>query len=68
MLRRERFHTVQREHHLCVDRLFTPQGAVVVEDGDALGHGNEVRAAHRGHPGDKTRDRVLRAAAVPRLE
>ena len=45
MLRRERLHAVEREIQLNGHRLLAPERAVVVERGDALGHGHEISRA-----------------------
>lgn len=62
MLRRERFHAIQREDHLDVHRLFRPERAVVVEYGDALRDWNVVRPMFYRHSGNEVSNRFL---AVP---
>ncbi len=49
-------HPVEGEEELEVHRLLSPQRAVVVEDGDALGRGHEVRAAGIGDPRRRSRE------------
>ena len=44
MLRRQRLDAVEREGELEIHRLLAPQRAVVVEHGDALGGGHEIRS------------------------
>jgi len=68
MLRRECLDAIEREGELHVDRLFSPERAVVVERGDALGRRHELRAAVPGHAGDEVDNRGLRGAVVPRRQ
>ena len=65
MLRRQRLHAVERKSELEIHRLLGPERAVIVEGGDALVDGHEVRAALRGHLGDEIGDGFLDRAVVP---
>ena len=68
MLGRERLDPIEGEECLEVDGLLGPQGAVVVEDGDALGGQHEVRRAGRPHCCHESHDRLLRSAFIPRWQ
>jgi hypothetical protein len=59
---------VEREGKLEIDGLLGPQRAVIVEDGDALRHVDEVGVALRGHPRDKIQNGLPRRPFVPRRE
>ncbi len=66
VLWRERLDPVEGESDLKVDWLFRPERAVVVERGDPLGDGHEVRSAFPRHATDEVENRVLRRDVVPR--
>lgn len=55
-----------REEELHLQGLFAPERAVVVEGGDALGRGEEVRAAGISHAPDEIEDEVLGRAGPPK--
>jgi hypothetical protein len=61
----QRLHPVQREQSLEIQRLLGPQGAVVVEHGDALGRWNVIGALPVGHLLYERQDGLLRLAVVP---
>ena len=65
MQRRERLDTIERKEKLEVERLLAPERAVVVEGGDALGGGHEVRRSFARHALDKRDDRLPGRAVVP---
>ncbi len=65
VLGRERLHPIEREGDLDVDRLLGPQRAVVIESGDALRGGHEVRASLRSDARHEADDGLLRRAVVP---
>src|SRR3546814_16258803 len=56
---------VEGEKELEVDRLLRPEGAVVVEDGDALLHRHEAAAAFRRHVLDERDNRGFGRTLVP---
>ena len=68
MLRRERLHAIEREVELNGHRLLAPERAVVVEDGDALRNGHEIRRTRRRDLRDKVDDGFLRRTIVPRRQ
>ena len=68
MLWRERFDAVEDENRLEIQRLFGPERAVVVEDGDAFGGRNEVRRAVLRHLLDEGEDGFLRCGVIPRRQ
>ena len=68
MLRRQRFHPIEREKELEVHRLLTPERAVVVEGRDALVRWNEVGRTFLGNLRDEFSDGFLRRAVVPRRQ
>ena len=68
VLRRERFHPIERERDLHVDGLLGPERPVVVEHGDALRRRHEIGSALARHALDELDDRPLRSALVPRRE
>src|SRR6185312_2467984 len=56
---------VERKSELEIERLLAPQGAVIIEHGDALlGRHKIVSSLHR-HPRDKIQDGLLPRAGVP---
>ena len=61
-------HAVDNEGELHIHRLLGPQRAVVVEDGDALGLGHEVRARRICRACDERLDRGARGALAPRIK
>jgi hypothetical protein len=65
VLRRQGLDPVDGEEELEIDGLLGPQRAVVVEGGDALGGGHEVRAALPGDPGDEVEDGLPGRPVVP---
>jgi hypothetical protein len=65
MFGRQRSHAVEREEQLKVHHLLRPERAVVVEDGDALGDGHEVRSARPCHSSHEVCDCLLRPALIP---
>jgi len=67
MLRRKRLDAVEDEEGLEIHRLFRPQRAVVVEDGDAFGGRNQVGSLG-GYFRDEGDDRLLRRGVVPRRQ
>ena len=68
MLRRQSFHAIKGKEELYGNRLFTPEGAIVIEHGDAFCNRNEVRRIFRGHSIDKRNDRFLCRPFVPRRQ
>ena len=68
MLRRQRLHAIEDEEGLEIHRLLGPERAVVVERGDALCGGHEVRRAGLRHLLDEGDDGSLGLAAVPRRQ
>jgi hypothetical protein len=65
VLRRERPDAIEDEGELDVHRLLDPHGPVVVEGGDAVIHGHEVRPALIGDARDKRGDRLFSRPLVP---
>ncbi|MCY1410248.1 hypothetical protein D9M71_256140 [compost metagenome] len=65
VLRGQALDFIQGKQHLEVHRLFAPQGAVIVEHGNALGRCDVVLAALCGDGSDKLLDRLARGAVVP---
>ena len=63
--RGERFHPVEGEKELEVHGLLGPERAVIVENGNPLGRGDEIRTAVSGHPGNKFDHRFFHRAVVP---
>ena len=59
------FEFVQREGQLERHGVFRPEGAVIVEDRDALGGWDEVRRFLVTHAGDKINNRLFRRRVVP---
>ena len=59
------FEGVESERDLERQRVLRPQGAVVVEDGDALDLGDEVRRSLPRRPLDELENRDLRRPLVP---
>ena len=68
MLPDHRLYAVEGEHHLEVHRLLGPQRAVVVEAGDALGHGHPVAASVGRRAADEVEDRLFHWPVVPRRQ
>ena len=68
MLWRQRLDSSNREERLEVQRLLAPQRPIVVEGGDALRHGHELRRAGLRDLLDELDDRFLRARVVPRRQ
>ena len=66
VLRGEGPDAVEDEPELDIAGLLTPEGAVVVEDGDAVTLRHELVAAVRGDRGDEVEDRLLGGTVVPR--
>ncbi|MCY1373847.1 hypothetical protein D9M69_611450 [compost metagenome] len=58
-------HAVEREGELGIHRMFDPQRAVIVEDGDALRFRNEVGRVLGGHLLDERDDGRFRRGVVP---
>ncbi len=56
---------IDDKRELEIVRLLRPKRAVIVECGNPLGDGHEVRATFLGHPIDKSDDRLLCGALVP---
>jgi hypothetical protein len=56
---------VDGEQELEVDRFLRPQGAVVVEDGDPLGFGDELGGRRVGDPNDKIENGLSGGTIVP---
>ena len=65
MLRRKRLYAVDHEKYLGVNRLLSPECAIVVESSDALLRRHIIRAAFVGHPPYKFDDGFLCCAVVP---
>ena len=65
MLRGERPQAIEGEDELEVQRLLGPQRAVIVEGGDSLGDGDEVRRSFLRHLLDERFDGLLGAGVVP---
>jgi hypothetical protein len=65
MLGSERPDAVDGKEELEVERLLGPQGAVVVEGGDALGLRHEVGAGRIGDSTDKIEDRRFGIPVIP---
>src|SRR5207249_7260608 len=68
MIGRECLHAVDCEGKLEIDWLLGPQGAVVVEGGDALGGWHEVGRALFRHAFDETHDGIPGCRVVPRRQ
>ncbi len=68
MLRRQRLHAVDGEGDLEIDRLFGPQGAIIVEGCDSFRRRHEIRSACRCDLGHEIDDRRLRWTLVPRRQ
>ncbi|BCQ61850.1 hypothetical protein PBOI14_36000 [Pseudomonas sp. Boi14] len=66
VLGRQALDFVEGEQHLEIGRLLAPQGAVVVEHGNALGGFHVVRAALGGHRLDEGENALLARAVLPR--
>ena len=63
--RRPSANPVHGEGGLKGNRIFGPQGAVIVEDGDSLGRGHMVGRGLVAHAGDVGEDGLLGGAVVP---
>ena len=63
-----RLDAIHGEDGLEIHRLLGPQRAVIVEGGDALGHGHPVAAAGRRGARHEIDDRLLVRAVVPRRQ
>src|SRR5215207_1601756 len=61
----QRLDAVEDEPELDIEWLLAPEGAIVVEDGDAVTLRHELVAAFRGDRGDKVEDRLLGGTIVP---
>ena len=59
------FEFVQRESQLERHGIFRPEGAVIVDDRDALGGWHKIRRFLVRHAGDKINDRLFRRRVVP---
>jgi hypothetical protein len=68
MQRRQRLDPIECERELKIHRLLGPQGAVVVEHGDALPGREIVGAAFACDPSDEFNDRVLAGSLRPRCQ
>ncbi|MNN31714.1 hypothetical protein D3C81_1454120 [compost metagenome] len=66
MLRRGAFDFFEGEQHFEVHRLLAPQGAVVIEHGNAVFGFDEVLAALIGHRLHELDDLLFRRPVVPR--
>jgi hypothetical protein len=66
MLRREGLYAVDGKEKLEVQRLLGPERAIIIEGGDSLGDGHEVRRALCGDFRDEIHDGLLCLALVPR--
>jgi len=65
MVRRQCLDAIERERELEVHRLLGPERAVVVEDGDALGHWHEAGAPLLRHFRHEVDDGLSAGAGVP---
>src|SRR5271155_1076034 len=65
MQRGERFHAIERERTLEIDRLLGPKGAIMVEGRNALGLAHNVGRPLFRHAVDERRDRLLRYGIIP---
>ena len=61
----DRLHSVHGEVKLKVQRLLGPKRAVIVEGGNAVGHGNEVRRIFLSDCGNEITNRLFRGPFVP---
>src|ERR1700730_11090731 len=68
MLGGQYLRAVESEGKLEIDRLFGPQGAVVVKGGDTLGGGHEVGRALLRHTLNESDDVFLGCRVVPRRQ
>jgi len=68
VLRREHLDAIKYEENLRIHRIFHPQGAVIVEGGDALGRFDVVPAVLIRDGSNKFQDRLLRRSVVPRRQ
>ncbi|MNI93332.1 hypothetical protein D3C73_1512650 [compost metagenome] len=66
VLRRQTLDFIQGELHLEIDRLLTPQGAVIVEHRNAFSRRHILLAAFGSDGTDKLLDGLARGAVVPR--
>lgn len=65
VLRCQGLHAVDGEQEREIERLLRPQRAVVVEHGDALGRGDELRAALLRHARDEVDDGLAPGTVFP---
>ena len=65
VLRGQQLHAVESEDKLKIDRLLSPQGAVIVKGGDTLGGWHEVGRALLRHAFDESHDGFLGCRVVP---
>lgn len=68
VLGREDLDPVDSKEQLKINRLLRPQGAVVIEDGDALRLGYEILPTLRGNGLDEVDNGLFGLAVVPRRE
>ena len=64
----ELLHAIEREKSLRVHGIFDPQGAVVIEGGDAVGRFDVILALFVRYGGNELQDRLLRRPIVPRWQ
>ncbi|MNZ94900.1 hypothetical protein D3C78_1140200 [compost metagenome] len=65
VLRGHALDLIESEQHLEIHRLLAPQGAIVVEHRDPLGHGDEVLAALGSYRADECLDGLARWPVTP---
>src|SRR5271155_6037778 len=66
MLWGERLHAIEREQHLEIHRLLSPERAIIVESGDPLRLRNKLGRALLRHAVDKSQTGLLGCGIVPR--
>jgi hypothetical protein len=66
MQRGEHLHAVEGKGKLEIDRLLSPQSAVIIEGSDALGFRNKVGRTLLRHTLDESQDGFLGPCIVPR--
>ena len=68
VLRRKLLNAVNGEQELKIQRLLSPERAVVVERGDAFGRRHKLRRAFRGDLRHEVQNGLLRPAIIPRWQ
>ena len=65
MLGSQRFHSVQREYGLCVQRMLHPQRAILVEGGNPVFRGNVIRTGLVAGSLNELNNRLLGWSVIP---